>query len=100
MWASVQKTLAPVEDVKDVIAKKTVEVPQLPFIGRVNETPQLPRQEHAELTQLVLVERIQDRTADQMVDEHSVDVPIVQEMEKLVPQGRVQHPTVEHASVP
>ena len=53
----------------------------------------------------MLVERIQGRVADQMVDKRvppvmEVIVAVVQDEEKLVPQKRVQQPTVEHAPVP
>ena len=62
------------------------------------------RQEIEELAQLVLVERIQDRIADQMVDEHVVDVPVPQVLEesaavvKLFPQKRIREQNVDDSS--
>ena len=65
--------------------------------------PQMKR-DIVEVIQPVLVERNKGRVADEMVDN---PVPwvmeeimaAVQEEEKLVPQERVQPPTVEHAPV-
>ena len=57
-----------------------------------------------EVIQLVLVERLKGRVADQMVD--ILVPPVMEEVvavlqeEKLVPQERVQRPTVGHAPVP
>ena len=61
------------------------------------------KREIVEVIQLVLVERVKGRVADQMVDIPAPpvmeEIMAVQEQEKLVPQGRVQQPTVEHAPV-
>ena len=65
--------------------------------------PQM-RWETVLVIQPVLVERIKGRVADPMMD---IPVPpimeeimaVVQQEETLVPQGRVQQPTVEHAPV-
>ena len=70
---------------------QAVEGPHLQRIDKVNEIRRVLvaqiRQEIAELTQLVLVERIQDRIADQMVDEVLEESA---EVVKLFPQKRVQ----------
>ena len=77
-------------------------------IDKVNEIRRVlvaqMRQEIEELAQLVLVERIQDRIADQMVDEHVVDVPVPQVLEesaavvKLFPQKRIREQNVDDSS--
>ena len=70
---------------------QAVEGPHLQLIDKVNEIRRVLvtqiRQEVVELTQLALVERIQDRIPDQMVDEVLEESA---EVVKLFPQKRVQ----------